>query len=168
MSTDRVAPNVSPGIATMRLLVTTPDETVVDRDVTKVVADAENGSFGLLPRHIDFVAALVPGLLSFLEPVGPVEARSGGSRVADSGREVVLAVDAGILVKQGRLVRVAAHRAIVGDQLGDLNRRVARATLALEQDEQRARSSVARLEAGFVRRMMEVQEHNHGGRRGGG
>lgn len=142
--------------ATMHLLVTTPDETVVDREVTKVVADAENGSFGLLPRHVDFVAALVPGLLSFVE--SPEE--STGDRT--SGREVLLAVDAGILVKQGREVRVAALRAVVGDRLGDLNRRVARATLALEQDEQRARSSVARLEAGFVRRMMEVQERGGG------
>jgi F-type H+-transporting ATPase subunit epsilon len=30
-----------------------------------VIAEAQNGSFCLLPHHIDFVAALAPGLLAY-------------------------------------------------------------------------------------------------------
>ncbi len=33
--------------------------------VTKVTAEGESSAFCLLPQHIDWVAALVPGLLSF-------------------------------------------------------------------------------------------------------
>ena len=51
----------------MRLTVLLPTEILVDEEVVKVVAEAQNGSFCLLPRHIDFVAALVPGLLSFVK-----------------------------------------------------------------------------------------------------
>jgi len=44
----------------MRLKVLLPTEVLMDVEVTKVSAEAENGSFCLLPRHIDFVAALAP------------------------------------------------------------------------------------------------------------
>ena len=42
----------------MHLKVLLPTRVLVDEAVSKVVAEAENGSFGLLPRHVDFVAAL--------------------------------------------------------------------------------------------------------------
>ena len=45
----------------MRLRVFLPMKILIDQEVTKVVAEAENGSFGILPKHIDFVAALAPG-----------------------------------------------------------------------------------------------------------
>ena len=54
----------------MRLTVLLPTEVLVDEDVAKVVAEAENGFFGLLPRHVDIVAALVPGVLSFTDGDG--------------------------------------------------------------------------------------------------
>ena len=54
----------------MRLKVMLPTERLVDEEVTKVIAEATNGSFCLLPRHIDFIAPLVPGLLQFSRPDG--------------------------------------------------------------------------------------------------
>jgi ATP synthase protein I len=76
----------------MRLKVLLPTEVLLNEAVTKVIAEAENGSFCLLPRHIDFVAALVPGLLSF---------------TIDEGHEEFLAIDEGILVKCGAEVLVS-------------------------------------------------------------
>jgi F-type H+-transporting ATPase subunit epsilon len=38
--------------------------------VTKIIAEAEHGVFCLLPQHIDFVAALVPAILSFEAETG--------------------------------------------------------------------------------------------------
>ena len=49
----------------MRLKVLLPTKILIDEEVTKVVAEAEDGSFCILPRHIDFVSALVPGIFSF-------------------------------------------------------------------------------------------------------
>ena len=59
----------------MRLRVLLPTEVLLEEEVTKVVAEAENGSFGLLPRHIDFVAALAPGILSFESTEGRAVSR---------------------------------------------------------------------------------------------
>ncbi len=63
---------------TMRLKVLLPTEVLVDEEVVKVTAEAENGSFCLLPRHIDFVAALVPSLLSFVKAGRRRRGVSGG------------------------------------------------------------------------------------------
>ena len=46
----------------MRLKVLLPAKVAVDEEVTKVTAEAANGSFSLLPRHVDFIAALVPAI----------------------------------------------------------------------------------------------------------
>lgn len=131
----------------MRLRVLLPTEVLIDEDVTKVIAEAENGSFCLLPRHIDFVAALVPGLLSF---------------VSADGREEFLAVDEGILVKCGPEVRVSTRNAVVGPDLGTLERTIEEQFRILDDRERMTRSAVARLEAEFVRRFMELGEPGHG------
>ena len=73
----------------------TPTEVVLDREVVGIVAEGKNGYFGLKSRHIDFVSALVPGLLYFV------------SWQAETGE--YLAVDRGILVKQGPGVIVSVR-----------------------------------------------------------
>ena len=45
----------------MRLRVILPGEVLIDEPVSRIVAEAPNGSFGLLPRQADFTAALVAG-----------------------------------------------------------------------------------------------------------
>jgi len=45
----------------MQLKVLLPTQVLVDEPVSKVVAEGEDGSFCLLPRHVDFTSALVPG-----------------------------------------------------------------------------------------------------------
>jgi F-type H+-transporting ATPase subunit epsilon len=127
----------------MRLLVLLPDRTVVNEEVAKVVAEAENGWFCLLPRHVDFVAALVPGVLVF---------------VTAEGREAFLGTDEGILVKCGDEVRVSTRRAARGEDLGALRTLVAREFLERDERERVARSALARLEAGVVRRFIELEE----------
>jgi F-type H+-transporting ATPase subunit epsilon len=109
----------------MRLRVLLPEQILLDTDVQKVTAEAENGSFGLLPRHADFVTALVPGILTFTP--------------AD-GREEFLAVDEGILVKCGADVRVSTRNAVLGQELGVL-KRSGRRTL---QKSGRVREEIAR------------------------
>jgi F-type H+-transporting ATPase subunit epsilon len=92
----------------MRLKVVLPNEVLIDTDVTKVVAEAENGMFCLLPRHVDFVAALVPGLLTCV--------------LQDGQQELFFAVDEGTLVKCGPEVRVSTRRAVQGLDLGQMKR----------------------------------------------
>ena len=126
----------------MRLKVLLPSQVLLEKEVTKVTAEAENGAFCLLPRHVDFVAALVPGLLSF--------------ESEESGEEFV-AVDTGILVKSGDEVLVSTRNGAVGPDLGILRKTVERRFRVLDERERASRSALVRLEANFIRRFMEIE-----------
>ena len=125
----------------MKLKVLLPNEVMVDRRVTKVIAEAENGSFCLLPRHIDFVAALVPGILSF---------------ESSSGEEVFLAVDEGILVKCGAEVLVSTRNAVRGADLETLKQTVEKQFRVLDEREKLTRSALAKFEASIMRHFKEL------------
>jgi F-type H+-transporting ATPase subunit epsilon len=127
----------------MRLKVLLPNEVLVDEEVQKVIAEAENGSFCLLPRHVDFVATLVPGLLSF----------------EDGGGEVFVAVDEGVLVKFGETVLVSTRNAVRGTRLGELRETIETQFKTLDDRERKSRSAMAKIEAGFVRRFLEIQRN---------
>ena len=131
----------------MKLKIILPTEILLDEEVIKVYAEAENGSFCLLPRHIDFVAALVPGLLSF---------------VAGSGKETFLAVDEGILVKCGQEVLVSTNHALRGTDLGDLKQTVEEKFRMLDEREKQTRYASAKLEANFVRRFIKLEDISNG------
>jgi F-type H+-transporting ATPase subunit epsilon len=128
----------------MRLKVLLPSEVLLDATVTKVIAEAENGAFCLLPRHIDFIAALVPGLLSF---------------ETENGREEFLAIDEGILVKCGAQVLVSTRQAVRGPELGSLRQAIDEQFRAVDEQERKARAAAARLEADLVRRFLELEPH---------
>jgi F-type H+-transporting ATPase subunit epsilon len=127
----------------MRLRVLLPTEVLVDRKVSKVIAEAENGSFCLLPRHINFVAALVPGLLSFVTP---------------DGSEAFLAVDEGILVKRGPEILVSTRQAVMGPDLGQLKHTVEAQFRRFDEREAMARAVMAKLEADTLRRFVRLGE----------
>jgi F-type H+-transporting ATPase subunit epsilon len=128
----------------VNLKVLLPNEVFLNREVTKVMAEAENGHFCLLPRHVDFVAALVPGLLMF----------------EDADREEhFIAIDEGALVKCGDEILVSTRSAASGGDLGELQNVVDEQFEVLDERERMARSASARLEAGLVRRFMEFDKH---------
>ncbi|MGD2075030.1 MAG: F0F1 ATP synthase subunit epsilon [Gammaproteobacteria bacterium] len=131
----------------LRLQVLLPTEVLVDEQVTKVDAEAENGAFCLLPHHIDFVAALVPGVLAFATP---------------EGGESFVAVDRGILVKCARDVYVSTPNGVRGTDLGGLRSLIEERFLALDEHQRRARAALARLEAGTLRGFRELQERFRG------
>lgn len=128
----------------MRLKVLLPTDVLVDEEVSKVTAEAANGSFCLLPKHVDFAAALVPGLLSY---------------EAADGQEVFIAADEGVLVKRGPSVMVSVRRGVAGGELGSLHRAVQERFLRQDEREREVRSVMAKIEAGFVRRFLEVQQY---------
>lgn len=131
----------------MKLKVVLPTGILVEQEVAKVTAEAENGSFCLLPHHIDFVAALVPGLLSFEN---------------ERGEEEFLAIDEGVLVKCGTEVMVSTRNAVRGVALGQLKQAVEQQFRVLDERENQARSILAKLEADLVSRFVRLGEKIRG------
>ncbi|MCG6939304.1 MAG: F0F1 ATP synthase subunit epsilon [Gammaproteobacteria bacterium] len=127
----------------MQLKVQIPGEVFIDEPVQKIMAEAQNGFFCLEPRHIDFVAALVPGLIIYL---------------AEDGVEKILATDEGILVKCGQEVLISTFSAIPGKDLDSLRQMVTNYFKNQNEEERLARSAAARLEAGIVRRFIEMEK----------
>jgi len=125
----------------MKLKVLLPAEVLVEEEVVKVIAEAEDGSFCMKPKHVDFVASLVPGLLSF-ETTG--------------GREEFLAVDEGTLIKCGAEVLVSTANAVRGPNLGTLKDMVEKQFMVVDEGQKSARSAVAKLEANLVRKFIEL------------
>jgi F-type H+-transporting ATPase subunit epsilon len=111
-------------------------------DVLRIVADTQQGSFGLLPRRLDCVAALTPGILTY-------ETEANGV--------VYVAIDEGVLVKAGAQVQVSVRRAVSGTDLAQLRSVVEQEFLTLDEREQSVRSVMAKLETGFLRRFASFQ-----------
>lgn len=127
----------------MKLTVTTPRGRLLEEEAFKVSIDAVNGSLTLLPRHQDFVTAVVPCVLVF--------------ETAESGERLV-AVDRGILVKRGDHTMLSVRAAVEGTDLDSLGDTV-REQFRIESDQDRKmRSSMAEIEAGMVRRFLEVTD----------
>ena len=127
----------------MTLKVLLPFQIFAEKtDVSRIVAETREGSFGLLPHRLDCVAALAPGILTY-------ETEADG--------EVFVAVDEGVLVKTGSEVLVSVRRAISGTDLGQLHEAVKREFLTLDEHEQSARLVTAKLETGFLRRFATFQ-----------
>ena len=122
----------------MKLKVLLPFRVFAEKEgVKRIVAESREGSFGLLPRRLDCVVSLAPGILVF-------ETEAEG--------EVFLAIDEGVLVKSGTDVLVSVRIAIGGTDLGKLHEAVEREFLNLDEQEKSVRSVLAKLESGFVRR----------------
>jgi F-type H+-transporting ATPase subunit epsilon len=127
----------------MNLKILLPAEIFLSEEVTKVVAEAQNGFFCLLPQHVDFTAALVPGVFSFTA----------------GNEETHLAIDGGTLLKRGAEILVSTRNAIRGRELGTLREVVSKQFEEIDEREKKARSAAAKLEWDLLRRFMELREH---------
>lgn len=130
----------------MKLQVVLPSSVFLEQEVTKVVAEAYDGSFCILPRHVDMVAGLPPGLVAIL---------------LEDGTELFLGIDEGVLVKRGPSVRISTWNAVQAP-LGELRSAVLEQLRARGEREIRARSALDRLEASLVRQILEWQGSGHG------
>ena len=127
--------------ASMTLKILLPERVVLDEPVDKVVAESPQGSFGLLPRHVDFVAPITPGLLSYTR----------------DEEESFVAVDEGVLVKCGAEVLVSVRDAVIGPDLNSLEDTVRDRFDERREQEKAMHTALAKLEAEVVRRFTELR-----------
>lgn len=140
-----VVPHHGPEFMTLKILL--PVTVLLEETTDRIVAEGLDGSFCLRPRHIDFVSALGPGILTFQ---------------GTENQTYYVAVDEGILVKTGSLVRVSTRRAVRGPDLQTLRQTVMHEFRLVDERERSLQSAMARLEADFVRRFLQFGEPFHG------
>jgi F-type H+-transporting ATPase subunit epsilon len=127
----------------MNLRILLPFEIFADKtNVTRIIAQTREGSFGLLPHRLDCVATLAPGILSYQ---------------SESDGEVFVALDEGVLVKTRMDVFVSVRRALTGMKLGQLREAIEREYRTMSEHEQSMRSSLAKMEGDLIRRMMSFR-----------
>jgi F-type H+-transporting ATPase subunit epsilon len=112
-------------------------------DVSRVVAETGDGSFGILPRRLDCVAVLCPGILLYEN---------------EREAETYIAVDEGILIKTGSQVLVSVRNAILGKDLAQLRSAVQQEFLTLNEHEKNLRTTLRKMESGLMRRMVVFQD----------
>ncbi|MEL6552526.1 MAG: F0F1 ATP synthase subunit epsilon [Cyanobacteria bacterium J06621_11] len=131
----------------MHLTVTLPHHVLVDAVVTRLVAEGTHGSFCLLPKHIDCLSILEPGIFIYATADEP-----------EKVTENYLAMGQGLLVKQGVSVSVSVWEAIAGDNLAQLHQAVETQFRQLDEQARLTQTALARLEAGLSRQFSVLME----------
>lgn len=129
--------------ARMQVTLRLPTRTLYEGAVARLFAVADNGAFGMLPSHVDFVTALVPSVLIL---------------TSNDGIEQFFGIDEGVLVKHGYNVDIAIRRGVQGDDLDTLNQTVQATFIEVDEEERVARTALSRLEAGLVRRFGDLRK----------
>jgi F-type H+-transporting ATPase subunit epsilon len=125
----------------MRLRITTPLSVVVDEDgILALRAEDATGSFGILPRHADFLTSLAVSIVSW---------QSGNeTRHYCAVRGGVLSVDA------GRDVAIATREAVTGDDLATLDQTILTRFRADIETERTERVESTRLQLNAIRQIV--------------
>ena len=120
----------------MNLKILLPFKVFADvKNVSQVVIETSEGSYGLLPQRLDCVAGLVPGILTY-------ESEKDGMQY--------VAVDKGIMIKAGDQVLVSVRNAVGGADLGKLGELIKKDFKKQDKNEKEANTVVLKLERGFI------------------
>jgi F-type H+-transporting ATPase subunit epsilon len=125
----------------MRLRIITPLSLVVDEDeVLALRAEDASGSFGILPRHADFLTSLTISVVSW-------ESRNGTRHYC--------AVRRGVLsVTHGREIAIATREAVPSDDLTTLDQTVLGRFRADIETERTEHVESTRLQLNAIRQIM--------------
>ena len=129
-------------ITRMQLKILQPYQIVAEEtDLVRIVAETHEGSIGLLPQRLDFVASLVPGILVY--------------QLSDD-RELYCLIDEGIIIKTGPMVVVSVRNAVVGEQLDHLRKKMHRQFVRQDKHETHIRSLMDKVETNLISRLSEL------------
>ena len=103
--------------------------------------DTPAGNLGFLPRRLDCITPVNPGILAY--------------RQRDSEAELYIAIDKGILVKTGSRINISVHHAVAGTNLLELEQIIHAEFEQLSEQEERVRSVCAGIETKLIRRFIE-------------
>jgi F-type H+-transporting ATPase subunit epsilon len=126
----------------MELQVVLPTRVFVHvGDVAHMSIDTPTGSVGFLPRRLDCVCPVIPGILAY--------------RRQDNTEEEYIAVDTGVLIKTGSKISVSVHHAVASSNLEELEDIIHAEFEQLDEQEKLVRSISAGIETKLIRRFVE-------------
>lgn len=127
----------------MQLKILLPFKVFAEKQgVKRIVAKTTQGFMGFLPRRLDCVLALTPGILAW-------ETEQDG--------DVFVAIDEGILVKTKQDVLISVRNAIAGTDLKTLHETVLQNFVKESEEERDMRIALSKLESGFIHRFLALQ-----------
>lgn len=127
----------------MQVEIRTPQQLIYRGQAQKINAQAENGALGVLPKHSDFVTALVPSVLVVSNK---------------EGHELFFGIDQGLLVKRDNRVAITVQKAVQSDELEELYQLLETTFKQQDEDEKTARSTLAKLEVNMAKRFSELRK----------
>ena len=136
-------------MATLRLEIVTPEQTVYSEDVNMVTLPGTEGELGVYPKHVPVLTALKPGEL----------------RVVKDGREIALAVGEGFVEIKGDAVSVLTDMALEPEKIDieAAEKAVERAQAAMKEDH--TAEEVAAIQASLQKALaqLHVKRRRHHG-----
>ncbi len=131
----------------MMFKVFSPTGILLDTKILKVDFEAIDGFFTLLPKHVDFVSALKPGILSY---------------TTMDKKTRYMACNQGILVKRGDEVHLSTKLGILDDNLEQLKKTIEVDFKEMEEMRKESNKAMARLELGLTKGLMQLNQQKGG------
>jgi F-type H+-transporting ATPase subunit epsilon len=132
----------------MRFMIMTPDKMVDELEISRLSAEGEEGSFVILPGHIDLLSILKRSIVTIQDEDEAIR---------------VYAADGGFLTKEGDTLRVSSpfvvkgEKAVSEDPEEGLAAVIEKSLKKLERESTHLQTGSFRLETDIVRRMVELR-----------
>ena len=125
----------------MRVRIIVPGKLFLDQEVDKITAPGAEGSFQILPRHIDVVWTLQSGILI----------------VTTGKKDTYFAINQGVLVKEKDLVQISSYQVVESTSLEELQETVEKNFRILDEEEKKLSRILDKLEADTLIRLAELE-----------
>jgi F-type H+-transporting ATPase subunit epsilon len=125
----------------MRVRIVVPGKLLLDQETDKITAPGAEGSFQILPRHIDVVSTLQSGILI----------------LTTDKKERYFAINQGVLVKEKDLVQISSYQVVESTSLEELQQTVEENFRNLDEQEKKLSRILDKLEADTLIRLAELE-----------
>lgn len=127
----------------IKLKILLPYKVFFESDIIKsLIVEGPQGFIGILPKRLDCVTSLVPGIMTMKTTEG----------------EFHFAIDEGVLTKFGDEVYISVRDAVAGASLAELKDAVEKDFAKRMEDESNLKMVLSKLEVSFARRLMEFSD----------
>lgn len=127
----------------MKLYMGTPLGSILNCEINKIIVECLDGYHTLLPKHIDFVSAIKPGIVIYTD---------------NKNEEKYAACHQGIIVKKGAAVTITTRHAILGNTLDELKTVILQEFKRDDEKRKELNSAMARLELGLLRGFKQLND----------